>query len=247
MNPIAVILAAGKGSRMRSEIPKPLVLLLSKPIVKYIINAFEDAGISEIVLVVGYKSFMVKEEIGPKYTYVEQTEQKGTANAVRQTKNKIDWKSKDIFVFVGDSPLITKTTIEKLYEYHLRTKSDCSFLTADFKMKLPYARVIKDKNGVLIKCVEEKNATTEEMKVTELLSSHFIFKADCLFIHLDEIKPDPENGEYYLTDIIGIFLKHGLKVNTLKINDYKELVGLNTPEDVSWAEEILNERIHAKN
>jgi bifunctional N-acetylglucosamine-1-phosphate-uridyltransferase/glucosamine-1-phosphate-acetyltransferase GlmU-like protein len=245
--PIALILAAGKGTRMRSEIPKPIVLLRAKPIVKYIINAFESSGIEEIVLVVGYKSDMVKETLGTKYTYVVQAEQKGTAHAIMQVRDKVGWKGKDIFIFVGDSPLITKGTIDHLLRAHQKANADCTFLTADFKMDLPYARVIKDKHGKLVKCVEEKNATEEERKVRELLSSHFIFNADSLFDHLDEIKPDPDNGEYYLTDIIGIFLKHGLKVNALKINDYEELVGLNTPEDVNWADEILNERIHAKN
>jgi bifunctional N-acetylglucosamine-1-phosphate-uridyltransferase/glucosamine-1-phosphate-acetyltransferase GlmU-like protein len=247
MNTIAIILAAGKGTRMRSEIPKPLVLLQGMPLVQYLINSFKEAGVDKIVMVVGYKAGLVKETIGKECVYVDQVEQKGTAHAIMQVRDKISWKGNDIFIFVGDSPLITKPTIQKLYEFHRESKSDCTFLTADFKMNLPYARVIKDKNGALIKCVEEKNASAEELKITELLSSHFIFKGDSLFSYLNEITPDAENGEYYLTDIIGIFLKHGLKVNALKINDYEELVGLNTPEDVVWAEEILNERIHAKN
>jgi bifunctional N-acetylglucosamine-1-phosphate-uridyltransferase/glucosamine-1-phosphate-acetyltransferase GlmU-like protein len=247
MEAIAVILAAGKGTRMRSEIPKPIVSLNKRPIVEYIIDAFKSAGINNIVLVVGYKSELVKDVLGRGYTYIEQKEQKGTAHAMMQVRDKISWQGRNIFIFVGDSPLITKDTIDKLLKYHESEQADLTFLTTDFDIKLPYARVIKDGNGNLMKCVEEKNASIEELKVRELLSSHFIFKADSLFLYLDEIKPDPDNGEYYLTDIIGVFLNYRLKVKTLKIKGYEELVGLNTPEDVVWAEEILNKRTDAKN
>jgi bifunctional N-acetylglucosamine-1-phosphate-uridyltransferase/glucosamine-1-phosphate-acetyltransferase GlmU-like protein len=242
MNSIAVILAAGKGTRMRSEVPKPIVSLNGRPIVAYIIDAFKRAGIDDIVLVVGYRSDLVMDELGSNYTYIVQNEQKGTAHALMQVKDKIDWHGRNIFVFVGDSPLITKDTIKSLLIHHQATDADCTFLTSDFKMKLPYARVIKDTKGKVIKCVEEKNATKEELEVTELLSSHFIFKADSVFSHLNEILPDPDNGEYYLTDIIEIFLNRALKVEILHIEGYEELVGLNTPEDVFWAEEILNKK-----
>jgi bifunctional N-acetylglucosamine-1-phosphate-uridyltransferase/glucosamine-1-phosphate-acetyltransferase GlmU-like protein len=247
MEAIAVILAAGKGTRMRSEIPKPIVSLNKRPIVEYITEAFKSAGIHTIALVVGYKSELVKDVLGKGYIYVEQKEQKGTAHAIMQVRDTVSWQGKNMFIFVGDSPLITKDTICKLLKFHEKEQADATFLTADFEMKLPYARVIKDGNGNLIKCVEEKNASIEELKVTELLSSHFIFRADSLFLYLDEIKPDPDNGEYYLTDIIGVFLKNRLKVKTLKIKGYEELVGLNTPEDVVWAEKILNKRTDAKN
>jgi bifunctional N-acetylglucosamine-1-phosphate-uridyltransferase/glucosamine-1-phosphate-acetyltransferase GlmU-like protein len=239
---IAIILAAGKGTRMQSELPKPVVPLEGKPIVQYIIDSFEKANVHDIALIVGYKSEVVKSKLGNDYLFIEQKEQKGTAHALMQAKDKIKWKGKDIFVFVGDSPLITSDTISELLAYHHLTNADCTFLTADFKMDLPYARVIKDREGNLIKCVEEKNASEQELEVTELLSSHFIFNGDVLFNHLDKIKPDPDNGELYLTDILDILLKEGCKVETLHIEKYEELVGLNTPEDVAWAGQLLNRR-----
>lgn len=243
---IALILAAGKGTRMRSDLPKPIVPLKGKPIVRHLIDNFREAGISDIALIVGYQSDTVKKTIGDDVHYIEQKEQNGTGHAVLQAKSKLDWVGKDIFVFVGDSPLITVHTIHELLAYHHVTNADCTFLTSDFKMQLPYARVIKDRNGNLIRCVEEKNASQEELEITELLSSHFIFKADSLFPNLEEIEPDPDNGEYYLTDVLDIFLRKNLKVETLSIDHYEELVGLNTPEEVAWAEEILNQREHGK-
>lgn len=241
-NTLAIILAAGKGTRMKSSLPKPIVPVKGKPIVKHIIDSFRNAGVTDIALIVGYQSEKVKETLGPGYIYVEQQEQKGTAHAILQAKKKVNWKERDVFVFVGDSPLITSHTIQELIRQHRSSGADCTFLTADFKMDLPYARVIKDADGRLIKCVEEKNASPVELEVTELLSSHFIFKGDLLFKHIEEIQPDPENGEYYLTDILQIFLDRGYKVRTLEIEDYKELVGLNTPEDLAWAEELIDQR-----
>ena len=227
---------------MKSKLPKPIVPLKGKPIVKHILDSFAKAGIKDIALIVGFQSEIVKETLGTEYVFIEQKEQKGTAHAILQAKSKVNWKERDVFVFVGDSPLITSETIQQLLQYHRSKNADCTFLTADFKIALPYARVIKDDQGHLIKCVEEKDASPNELEVTELLSSHFIFKGDLLFRHIEEIKPDPQNGEYYLTDILQIFLERGYKVETLEIDHYEELVGLNTPEDLTWAEQLMEKR-----
>ncbi len=243
MNATGLILAAGKGTRMKTELPKPLVLLFGKPIVAYIIEAFHKAGIEEVTLIVGYKADLIKKKLGDQVNYVDQTEQKGTAHAVLQAKDKIDWKNKEVFVFVGDSPLITEKNIHLLYEHHVKTQAHCTFLTADFQMKLPYARVVKDADGHLIKCVEEIDATKEELKITELLSSHFIFKGDSLFKYINEVQPNPKNNEYYLTDMINILMEKGLKVETLKIDEYEQLLGLNTPEDIIWAQNFIKKEL----
>jgi len=239
MPAIALILAAGKGTRMKSDLPKPLVRLKNKPLVKYIVENFQKAMVKEIGIIVGYQAEAVRKNLGEAYSYIYQEVQKGTAHAVLHAKDKISWKGKDVFVFVGDSPLISSSTIRRLHEHHRKSNADCTFLTADFSIRVPYARVVKDADGKLIRCVEEKNATQEELKITELLSSHFIFKGDLLFAHIEEIQADRQNGEYYLTDILDIFLKKGYKVEVFKIDHYEELVGLNTPEDLFWAEQFL--------
>lgn len=239
---IAIILAAGKGTRMRSDLPKPIVPFNGKPITGYIIESFKKAGIGEIYLIVGYGAEQVKAKIGKEVNYFYQAEQRGTAHAVKQVPEAIIRGNSTVFVFVGDSPLITPETIKKLESHHIKTGASCTFLTAVFPIDLPYARVIKNDKGELIACVEEKNATPEQLQVRELLTSHFIFKGDDLFQNLNEIKPDKDNGELYLTDIIGIMLKKGLKVETLQIDDYRELVGLNTPEDIAWAEAAIKSR-----
>lgn len=236
---VALILAAGKGTRMQSTLPKPIVPFRGKPIVSYIIDAFTKAGIQDKYLIVGHGAELVKEEIGDEVNYILQPEQKGTAHAVSQLMNPKVWKDKNIFVFVGDSPLITAQTIKKLERHHIKMQAACTFLTAIFPIDLPYARVVKNIDGNVLACVEEKNATQEELAIRELLSSHFIFKGNELFFYLKEIKADKDNQEYYLTDIISIFLKNKLRVEALMIPNYKELVGLNTPEDLTWAEEVF--------
>ncbi|MDF2455328.1 MAG: glmU [Cytophagaceae bacterium] len=235
---IALILAAGKGTRMRSLLPKPLVSFHGQPIVSHLINSFKETGISDLFLIVGHEAELIKHVIGNQVNYVDQPEQRGTAHAVEQAKEVIDWKNKNIFVFVGDSPLISADTISWLEEHHKLTQASCTFLTATFPIDLPYARVIKNKEGILTGCVEEKNATPQQLRIRELLSSHFIFKGEDLFSHLDQIKADKDNEEFYLTDIIGILLNKGLRVEALQIDDYQELVGLNTPEDIQWAEQF---------
>ncbi|MDB5273775.1 MAG: glmU [Chitinophagaceae bacterium] len=237
---IAILLAAGKGTRMRSTLPKPIVPFQGKPIVAHLIDSFKQAGIQDIYLIVGHGAEEVKQTIGRGVHYVYQKTQHGTADAVQHVRYARRWTNEDVFVFVGDSPLIAAETIKRLEAHHRDTNASCTFLTALFPIDLPYARVLKNEQGELLGCVEEKNATAEQLLVRELLSSHFIFKARELFGYLDEIKPDKDNREYYLTDIIGIFLKHELKVETLLIDNYKELVGLNTPEDIQWAEDTLH-------
>lgn len=235
---IAIILAAGKGTRMRSDLPKPLVSFKEKPIVIHIIEAFEKAGITDIQMVVGYEANKVIATLENRVNYILQKKQNGTADAVKQAEAVIDWHNQNIFVFVGDAPLITSETIKQLESHHIQSGASCTFLTAVFDVDLPYARVIKNDAGIVIACVEEKNATKEQLKIKELLSSHFIFKGDDLFKYIHEIEPDSKNEEYYLTDIIPIFLSKGLKVETLQVEHYQELVGLNTPEDVQWAEQF---------
>ena len=237
---IALILAAGKGTRMRSDLPKPLVLFHGQPIVSHLINSFTEAGTHDIFVIVGHEAELVKHVIGNKIQYIDQLEQKGTAHAVMQAKDILYWKNKNVFVFVGDSPLISADTISWLEAHHKLTRASCTFLTADFPIDLPYARVIRNKDGALAGCTEEKNATPEELKIRELLSSHFIFKGEDLFQYLDAIQADATNGEFYLTDIISILIQKGLRVEALKIDDYQELVGLNTPEDIQWAEHFAS-------
>ncbi|MCH8902575.1 MAG: NTP transferase domain-containing protein [Bacteroidetes bacterium] len=237
----AIILAAGKGTRMNTSLPKALVQLNGIPIIQHLIESLGEAGIEDIIVVIGHESEQIKKVLGKKFRYAEQVEQKGTAHAVMQTKKMVTTTDRDVLVFVGDSPLISTKTIQQLIEHHRTKNADCTFLTADFASRYPYARIVRDEEGALTKCVEQKDATEDELEISEALSSHFIFNANLLYENIDEVEADQNNGEYYLTDMIGIFLEKGLKVETLKVEHYEELVGLNTLEDIEWAEKIMQD------
>ena len=239
---LALILAAGKGSRMHSTLPKPLVQVAGKPMVTYLTAALQKAGIKDISLIVGHKAEQVREALGSDFDYVFQEQQLGTAHAVKMALNAGETEDKDILVFVGDSPLLSSSTIRELIQKHRETEACCTFLSATFEQPYPYARVICDQNGKLIKCVEERDANPDELKVKEYLSSHFIFKAKALKEFIPQIQPHPKTGEYYLTDILHLLLRAGKPVEIAFTNDYQELVGLNTPQDVIWAESFIKKR-----
>ncbi|MBL4654545.1 MAG: NTP transferase domain-containing protein, partial [Bacteroidia bacterium] len=192
-------------------------------------------------VIIGHRRNEVKKAIGDQVSYVVQNEQKGTAHAVQQVKDFTTWDNKDIFVFVGDCPLITPETIQSLFDHHKETHADCTFLTSEFPDTPPYARIVRDQTRKLIKCVEEKNASEDERKIKEVMTSHLIFKAGPLFEYLDQVPPDDETGEYYIIDVINIFLNKGLKVETLNSTNYHELIGLNTPQELAWAEDLLED------
>jgi bifunctional N-acetylglucosamine-1-phosphate-uridyltransferase/glucosamine-1-phosphate-acetyltransferase GlmU-like protein len=245
---IALILASGKGIRMKSELPKPIIELNGKPMIEYTIDAFKNAGINEIVLVVGHKSEIIRNTCGDNYTYLDirGKEQDSTHLVFSQLRDKINWNGKDIYIFVGDSPLITKDTINYLQSYHHITNADCTILTPDLKKRPLYDKSTSERNDTLIRYVEDKNRGNEDVELVELFSSHIVFKADCLFALLDELQPEFEKREYFLTDILEVFFSKDLKVETLAIGEYEELADLNTPEDLIWAQEILNRRKSSK-
>lgn len=238
---VAVILAAGKGTRMDLTMPKPLVRVGGKPILRHIIHALNLSDILDIVIVVGHQEDRVKTEIGKRYRYVLQSEQKGMAHAVAQAGPLISRYDQAI-VFVGDSPLIEPDSIRLLIRRHTETKAACSFLTAVFPIRYPYARVVRDHSGKVLRCVEERYATDEEIGIFEYLTSHYIFRVSSLLEHLNDIKKDPNTGEAYLADIVQILIRNGHRVTPVEIEDYRELVGVNTPEDLRWATKTFEDR-----
>lgn len=233
---IALILAAGKGTRMDSDLPKPLVPFMGKPIVEHLIDSFHKAGIEDVALVVGHGAEQVKGTFGTDVQYVEQKEQLGTAHAVMMAEKPLKWRGKDIFVFVGDSPLVSPENIKALLNHHRKTGAACTFLTSDFPVAYPYARLIRDENGELQACIEERDCTDEQKKTRQFLTSHYVFKAGHLFNYIHYIEPNLKNMEYYLTDIIKIMKEDKNKIETLSIDQWQELVGLNTPEELQWAQ-----------
>ncbi|MGN0153949.1 MAG: sugar phosphate nucleotidyltransferase [Lachnospiraceae bacterium] len=240
----AVILAAGKGTRMKSELPKVIHEALGKPMVQYSIDAAMEAGAksSDICLVVGHKAELVKEAVGDSVTYVLQKEQLGTGHAVKCASDFIGEEGITM-VLCGDTPLITGTTLKKLVETHITEGNAITVLTASVDDPTGYGRIIKDNWGKFVKIVEQKDATLEEQRVDEINSGMYIFDSAILSQALAKLTNNNAQGEYYLTDTIEIVKSEGLgEVATMVVDNVDEIKGVNSPEQLKEAEEILRTR-----
>lgn len=236
----AVLLAAGRGTRMRSNLPKPLVPLAGRGLTLRLLDAVQAAGIGHPVVVVGHGADEVRAALPGGVTTAFQAVRDGTASAVDAAREAVG-DAEHVFVLVGDSPLLRPESLEALFAHHLRTSAACSFLTATFPVSFPYARVMRGPHGDVVACIEERDCTPEQAAIRELLTSHYVFRADALWSALERVVAHEDTGERYLTDVIEIIGFEG-GVEALSIEDWRELVGLNTPEEVAWAEEVLRER-----
>ena len=236
----AIILAAGKGTRMRSQLPKPLVPVGGQPMVLRLIASLRAAGVAEIAAVVGHGAEQLRAALPEGVSTPFQAVRSGTADAVACAQDSVAGVER-VFVLVGDSPLLSPEALQRLYREHCATGAACSFLTADFARPFPYARVLRDESGRVLGCVEARDCTPQQHEITEYLTSHYLFDADSLWPMLAAIPRHSQTQERYLTDIIALLLEAGKRVHAVSIPDWRELVGLNTPEDVAWAEEILRE------
>ncbi|MAV58352.1 MAG: UDP-N-acetylglucosamine pyrophosphorylase [Candidatus Marinimicrobia bacterium] len=231
---LALILAAGKGTRMQSNIPKCLNPVFQKPILSWLFDAFSKNEIDLGIIINPLdKNYYLQYKDRVKFIY--QNEPLGTGHAVKQAKKEI-YQYDQVFVFVGDSPFVNHNILKKMLTDHKLNFSDCTILTSLFtEKKFPYARVIRT-NGRISRIVEEKDASETELESFELFGSHYLFRANILLEFLDLLKPDKDNNEIYLTEILNHLIVKNKKINSLIIEDWRKLIGLNTKEDISWIE-----------
>jgi bifunctional UDP-N-acetylglucosamine pyrophosphorylase / glucosamine-1-phosphate N-acetyltransferase len=238
MKKIAVVLAAGKGVRMRSDLPKVAHVLCGKPMVVRVVEVLEQLGLDEIFVVVGYKADIVKEELkGHKVTFVEQKEQLGTGHAVKQARPFINSEC-TMIVLSGDVPLIRERTLKDLLALHNAKKASVTVLTALLDDPTGYGRIIRNSSGAVEKIVEQKDANPDEAAVKEVNTGTYCFNSKDLFEALDSVKPNNVQKEYYLTDVLGISKNAGRSVHAFTVGDPIEVVGVNTIEELKKLEEI---------
>ncbi|MDY0017259.1 MAG: NTP transferase domain-containing protein [Candidatus Delongbacteria bacterium] len=238
-----LILAAGMGKRMRSDLPKVIHKINNRELVKYVIDQAKGAGSDDIWLIVGHKKEMVIEatkNLGVNYT--EQKEQLGTGHAVMQAESPLEGKTGDVLILCGDVPLLRVETLLKFREFHEKSGCSATVMTTEFDDPFGYGRIVKDPEGNIIKIVEEKDAEKDEKKIKEINSGVYIIDKNELFGSLKNISSDNAGKEYYLTDVIGIMKGRGKKIGTYKISDNTEIQGINTLEQLSIAEGIMNSR-----
>jgi len=237
----AVVLAAGKGTRLQSEgitLPKVMRPAAGRPLLHYVLDALSFLPRENIILVVGYRKEAVTAAF-PQYPAVEQTEQLGTGHAVLSAAPALREFDGSVLVCCGDMPLMRQATYETLVKTHRVQGNACTLLSGFSEEALPYGRIIRSSTGGFARIVEDKDCTPEEQAVRELNAGVYMFEASPLFRMLGRLKQDNAQGEYYLTDVPALILEEGGKVGVCDTCTPGEMLGVNTPSQLEQVEREL--------
>lgn len=238
-----IILAAGKGTRMKSRLPKVLHQVCGKPMVDHVLDAAAALGANKQVVVIGFGGEEVQAALGDRCMYAWQTEQLGTGHAVLQTTALFSDYQGTIMVLCGDTPLLTKELLQGLLDKHRSSQNAATILTAQLADPTGYGRIIRSTEGFVNKIVEQKDANAEELAAREINTGIYCFESKEMFSALGRITADNAQGEYYLTDVIGLLVQDGKRVGAHIANDPDETMGVNSRTQLAEAEVILRDRI----
>ncbi|WP_163536198.1 sugar phosphate nucleotidyltransferase [Gracilibacillus sp. YIM 98692] len=239
----AVVLAAGKGTRMKSDLPKVLHDVCGKPMVQHVIDQLQRISMDRIITVIGHQSEMIKQHLGPSLEYAYQEEQLGTAHAVKMCHEQLADQQGSTLIITGDTPLITEKTLRKCLEHHRTTNAAATILTMLPEDPSGYGRIIRDEKGQVLRIVEHKDASEKEREVREVNSGIFCFDNKLLFRALEQVSTNNQQQEYYLPDVIEILKHQGEKISATSVYDIEEGLGINNPEQLAHAKDILQKRI----
>ncbi len=243
MNVTSVILAAGQGTRMRSDLPKVLHPLAGRPLVQYCLEVAEEATGNQPILVVGHGAEMIQEAVGDRARFVTQSPQLGTGHAVQQTEALLRGETDLVLVTLGDMPLLRAATLRQIIDLQLENSGPITMATIQVDDPRGFGRVMRNEKGQVTGIVEEAQATVEQMAIRELNVSVYCFQADWLWTALKRISVSPK-GEYYLTDVVGLAVSDGLDVRVLQMDDGHEAIGINNRIHLAEAERLLRKRIN---
>jgi UDP-N-acetylglucosamine diphosphorylase/glucosamine-1-phosphate N-acetyltransferase len=240
----ALILAAGKGTRMKSDMAKVLHILEGQPLLYYSIEAARAACAQKIIVIAGHQSDKVREAFpDPDLVFVEQKPQLGTGHAVMQAGDVLAGYRGLTVILCGDVPLLKSTTISSLIEHHVRAQACVTVLTTEPPGPHAYGRIVKNDRGDILKIVEHRDATEAERKILEINTGIYCVDTPFLFNALARVKNDNQQQEYYLTDIVEIACLEGRKVQACLTADYVEVMGINTLEELDRASRYLRESL----
>ena len=237
-----VILAAGKGTRMKSSLPKVLHKAGGKAMLAHVLTAAKEAGARRNIVVVGFGGEAVEAALKGEAEFVTQAEQLGTGHAVLQAEPLLGGTQGTVLVLCGDTPLLTGKLLEKLVREHAAAGAKATVLTAVMPDATGYGRVLRSADGMVERIVEHKDATAEERAVREVNSGIYCFEAPDLFAALHEVGNDNAQGEYYLPDVLEILKKKGEKIFAVAADDYEETLGVNSRAQLAASEKILRRR-----
>jgi UDP-N-acetylglucosamine diphosphorylase/glucosamine-1-phosphate N-acetyltransferase len=240
MSLAAVILAAGKGVRMQSDLPKVFHRVLGKPLLQYVIETVKKLSPEIICIVVGYKKEYIIDyfkDFG--VVFVEQKQQLGTGHAVLQAESQLAAFSGEVLVLNGDMPLIKERTLRALIDFHRQKGSQATVLTAKIGDPGDFGRIVRGREGEIIKIVEKKDASAAELKINEINTGTFCFNAQSLAVALKKVDCDNAQREYYITDTIELLRAQGQAVFAYLTEEAREAVGVNTKEELAVLEKLL--------
>ena len=243
MNKVAaLVLAAGKGTRMKSRLPKVLHKVGGKAMVERVLDTVTAVGVDRSVVIVGFGGEEVRAYLGDRCEYVTQAEQKGTGHAVREGKPVLGDFDGTIVLMCGDTPLVTEDTIKALLKEHAATGAAATVLTAHMENPTGYGRIIRDEEGKVLRIVEQKDGTPDELAVQEINTGMYAFDSQKLWPCLAQLSDDNAQGELYITDVVGILVNAGERVSAYMTMDEDESLGVNSRVQLAEAERILRNR-----
>ncbi|HPN26436.1 MAG TPA: sugar phosphate nucleotidyltransferase [Candidatus Cloacimonas sp.] len=244
----AIILAAGKGTRMKSERAKVTMPIADKPMIQRVVNTALATKCNKVFIVVGYmkNNVIAALEDNERIEFVEQQEQLGTGNAVIVTEPMFTNYDQDVLILCGDVPLLTADTLIRLYEKHKEEQASCTILTAFLDDPGKYGRILRNNEGEICGIKEFKDATDEQRKIKEWNTGIYCFKAKDLFTSLKQTSNNNHQGEYYLTDTVEILSRAGKKISNVVLEDLMEVSGVNSQEELAALEDIYIGRIRKK-
>ena len=239
----SIILAAGRGTRMKSELPKVLHAVAGRPMIEYVLDITRRVRSLTNYVVVGFGADKVKKTLGSSLTYVLQDQQLGTGDAVKRVIPYLKSYNGDVLILCGDTPLLSEDIVGDLIKKHRHAKSAVTVLTARLNDASGYGRIIRNAQGDFIAIREQKNATDSERAIKEINVGVYCFKAKLLVAAVKQLKPNPLTKEFYLTDAIEWLLANQEKVETLVTDDETTAFGVNSRAHLAVAETVIRQRI----
>jgi bifunctional UDP-N-acetylglucosamine pyrophosphorylase/glucosamine-1-phosphate N-acetyltransferase/UDP-N-acetylglucosamine pyrophosphorylase len=239
--PIAIVLAAGKGTRMQSDLPKVLFPVCDRPLIRYVLDALREAGVEKLIVVVGYRSALVRQALSDydNIEFVEQTEQLGTGHAVMVCRDRISDFQGPVFVVAGDSPMLQASSLRTLLERYRQSGAVCLLGTLLHPDPSGLGRIVRDENGDFTGIVEDKDCTPAQRQINEVNMSTYLIDCQQMLSALQDVNRNNQQGEYYITDVPGILIARGLVVRAEPVLQACEALSVNTIEQLQQVEQEM--------
>jgi len=241
-----IVMAAGKGTRMKSKLPKVLHEVAGEAMLSHVINSAKRLEANKIITIIGYQANQIMDYYGDSLnvTWIEQKEQLGTGHAVMQAIPELENYKGDVLILSGDVPLLSVETMKNLIDQHRNSNAKATILTTVLENPFGYGRIIKDENGNVLKIVEEKDSSNDEKAVREINSGTYCFDWESLNKYIKELNPSNSQKEYYLTDVIKLFVDNQISVKSYQVNNPDEVLGINDRITLSYVSKKIRKNIN---